>query len=316
MSTRQARNRRDIDRQDLDVPADIERFGELIRASFEDAEISIDAPRLEGSEWWLDMVIKDFRLTLSWRAGTGFGLYLSGDGYGERPSEIYRKAELVTKRVKQLKASRDNEAGPEYLSLRDLRRLTGTAQKTLADALRIAQGGISRFENRPDIKLSTLSSYVEAMGGKLEIKVDFPDFAAVVGILPPQEETSSSRQADEDTSASTLNLIVIRAKEPRKLAPFYQAIGLKFDLEKHGSGPEHYTSSSEGSVFEIYPLEKHSHSTAATRLGFTVKHLHQVVEALKNMGGVIIKPPAMSKWGMRAVVQDPAGHKVELTEKS
>ncbi len=45
----------------------------------------------------------------------------------------------------------------------------------MAEALHISQDGVSRIEKRSDFLLSTLRSYVEAMGGKLRLVVEFPD---------------------------------------------------------------------------------------------------------------------------------------------
>jgi hypothetical protein len=45
----------------------------------------------------------------------------------------------------------------------------------VAEALHISQDGVSRIEKRSDFLLSTLRSYIEAMGGKLRLVVEFPD---------------------------------------------------------------------------------------------------------------------------------------------
>lgn len=62
--------------------------------------------------------------------------------------------------------------------LRDLRTLVGVQQTTLASMLDIDQTSISRLEAREDTKLSTLSTYVGALGGRLEVRVMFDDFEA------------------------------------------------------------------------------------------------------------------------------------------
>lgn len=41
------------------------------------------------------------------------------------------------------------------------------------------QSEISKIENGADIYVSTLASYLEAMGGKLEIRAVFPDGGSV-----------------------------------------------------------------------------------------------------------------------------------------
>jgi DNA-binding XRE family transcriptional regulator len=62
----------------------------------------------------------------------------------------------------------------EELTLRQLRKAHGRTQKKLASALKISQDGVSRLEKRTDLLLSTLRSYVEAMGGKLTLVAEFP----------------------------------------------------------------------------------------------------------------------------------------------
>lgn len=63
----------------------------------------------------------------------------------------------------------------EELTLRDLRKAHELTQERMAEALQISQDGVSRIEKRSDFLLSTLRSYVEAMGGKLRLVAEFPD---------------------------------------------------------------------------------------------------------------------------------------------
>jgi DNA-binding XRE family transcriptional regulator len=55
----------------------------------------------------------------------------------------------------------------DELTLRDLRKAHELTQTRMAEALHISQDGVSRLEKRSDFLLSTLRSYVEAMGGRL-----------------------------------------------------------------------------------------------------------------------------------------------------
>ena len=63
----------------------------------------------------------------------------------------------------------------EEMSLRDLRRARKQTQVRVAEKLHINQENVSRLEQRSDLLISTLSSYIEAMGGKLSLVVEFPD---------------------------------------------------------------------------------------------------------------------------------------------
>jgi transcriptional regulator with XRE-family HTH domain len=56
--------------------------------------------------------------------------------------------------------------------LREARKLT---QTQLATMLQVDQGSVSKMERRTDMYISTLRSYIEAMGGALHIRAVFPD---------------------------------------------------------------------------------------------------------------------------------------------
>jgi transcriptional regulator with XRE-family HTH domain len=55
--------------------------------------------------------------------------------------------------------------------LRDALRLT---QRQLAATLKVDQSAISKLERRTDMYVSTLDRFIEAMGGRLEIRAVFP----------------------------------------------------------------------------------------------------------------------------------------------
>ena len=110
-----------------------------------------------------------------------------------------------------------------------------------------------------------------------------------------------------------LNLLVLRARDPARLSSFYAAIGLGFVRHRHGKGAEHYACESGEGVFEIYPASSDSRHTSGLRLGFAVENVQQAVAALLEEGATLHSPPKESPWGLRAVLEDPEGHKLELT---
>ena len=63
----------------------------------------------------------------------------------------------------------------DALALAELRQSRHVTQVQLAETLGISQGNVSRLEARSDVYLSTLRSYVEALGGHLEIAAVFGD---------------------------------------------------------------------------------------------------------------------------------------------
>src|SRR5215472_5031793 len=67
----------------------------------------------------------------------------------------------------------------EELSLQELRKAMRLTQAELAKRLGVRQDTISRAEQRADMLLSTLQSYVEAMGGRLALVVELPNHPPV-----------------------------------------------------------------------------------------------------------------------------------------
>ena len=69
------------------------------------------------------------------------------------------------------------EARAELLEmdLSGLRELLGKTQEELAALLERSQGQVSETERRQDVLLSTLRSYVKALGGELEVIANFGD---------------------------------------------------------------------------------------------------------------------------------------------
>ena len=61
------------------------------------------------------------------------------------------------------------------MRLRDLREARGLTQSEVAERLEIRQVSVSRLESRTDVRVSTLRSVIEAMGGEVEIRACFPD---------------------------------------------------------------------------------------------------------------------------------------------
>jgi transcriptional regulator with XRE-family HTH domain len=61
------------------------------------------------------------------------------------------------------------------MPLQELRQAHQLSQERMAELLLTKQANISRIERRTDMYISTLRSYIEAMGGKLDIIAKFPD---------------------------------------------------------------------------------------------------------------------------------------------
>src|ERR1700731_1392552 len=70
----------------------------------------------------------------------------------------------------------------DALALGKLRESRKVTQVDLAAELGISQGNVSRMESRSEIYLSTLRSYIEALGGHLEITAVFDDDRVPVAV--------------------------------------------------------------------------------------------------------------------------------------
>jgi DNA-binding Xre family transcriptional regulator len=76
--------------------------------------------------------------------------------------------------------ARTNQLIAEEMTRQQLRRARRRTQVSLARSMGITQDAVSRLEKRTDILLSTLSHYVEAMGGRLSLVAEFPDSNPVI----------------------------------------------------------------------------------------------------------------------------------------
>lgn len=68
----------------------------------------------------------------------------------------------------------------EEMTLRELRKARERSQQAVGDILAINQAAVSKIERRTDMYVSTLRSFIEAMGGELEIVARFPDRAPII----------------------------------------------------------------------------------------------------------------------------------------
>ena len=82
----------------------------------------------------------------------------------------------------------------EEMALQRLRKARQLTQKQIARALKIGQDSVSRLESRSDLLISTLQSYVEAMGGSLKIIAEFKDGSTTLSGLGIAETAERPRQ--------------------------------------------------------------------------------------------------------------------------
>ena len=61
------------------------------------------------------------------------------------------------------------------MPLHELRRARALTQRDMAKTLKVNQPAVSKLEQRADVYVSSLRSYIEAVGGKLKIVAEFPE---------------------------------------------------------------------------------------------------------------------------------------------
>ena len=114
-----------------------------------------------------------------------------------------------------------------------------------------------------------------------------------------------------------IKLLVIKTNQLEKQKTFYESLGLIFQKEKHGKGPEHFSTEikEQNFVLEIYPLLKSQVTPDTTRLGFCVEDLEKTIQAILNLGGNVKNEIRQTPRGTLAIVEDFDGRSVEVYQK-
>jgi len=90
-----------------------------------------------------------------------------------------KSADLVTEArqdpERRSRIAQHRRAIEAALALTELRNAVGMTQQSVADALEMSQANVSRIEHEDDLYLSTLRSYVAALGGELHLTAVFSD---------------------------------------------------------------------------------------------------------------------------------------------
>ena len=66
------------------------------------------------------------------------------------------------------------------MPMQELRQARHLSQERLAEILETKQANVSQIERRTDMYISTLRSYIEAMGGHLKITAQFQDGEVII----------------------------------------------------------------------------------------------------------------------------------------
>jgi transcriptional regulator with XRE-family HTH domain len=156
----------------------VERLRDDLAKRFPGLAMEIDPPADGAGLWQLDVQPGGGSpwVVVEWRSGLGFGVSTpNADDYGTKPDEVYPNTKAAYDRVAQLILSGGRTEPPAAVQLAELRRLRKLSQAEVAGRAGIKQAAMARIEGRDNILLSTLRRVVSAMGGRLSIRVEFPD---------------------------------------------------------------------------------------------------------------------------------------------
>jgi transcriptional regulator with XRE-family HTH domain len=110
----------------------------------------------------------------------------------------------------------------EFATLQQMRKARALTQKKLAKKLGVGQVAVSKLESRSDILLSTLRSYIEVMGGTLDLVVHFPGRKPVkLATIGVQDEEPLIRPAAKKVSRKPVRKSA--AKKPARKLRLRQA---------------------------------------------------------------------------------------------
>jgi transcriptional regulator with XRE-family HTH domain len=92
-------------------------------------------------------------------------------------------------------SGRSAELIGEEMALQHVRKALDLTQEQMAKLLGIGQDSVSRIESRSDMLISTLQSYIEAMGGSLKVIAEFPDGRVMLSGLGAEQTKRVRRPA-------------------------------------------------------------------------------------------------------------------------
>ena len=97
------------------------------------------------------------------------------------------------------------------MPLHELRRARALAQRDLAESLNVNQPAVAKLEQRANVYVSSLRSYIEAVGGRLKIIAEFPEGEVAI--------TNFSDVGENQDSSQMLHGVVLDTDGKRDVSP-------------------------------------------------------------------------------------------------
>lgn len=137
--------------------------------------VKVTAPSGRGKVWWIDASWQGHEVVIEWLPEDGFGLSSTdGNDFNTAASETIVDADVAVERIIDVLKARKRIPPRREMYLQRLREHREVSQETLADLMRVSQATVSKTERREDMLLSTLRTFVEALGGRLQVVAKFP----------------------------------------------------------------------------------------------------------------------------------------------
>ena len=106
-----------------------------------------------------------------------------GDDAGrEAPIAARKRAIVDSIALADLRESFALRQTDTWVELAELRKMLDLPQRELAEAMAVSPMRVSAIERQHDVYLSTLRSYIEALGGELELTARFGDKRVPIGL--------------------------------------------------------------------------------------------------------------------------------------
>jgi predicted transcriptional regulator len=86
------------------------------------------------------------------------------------------------------------------LALRDMRTRCGITQGELAKRMAVSQEFVSKLERGADPRLSSVTRYVQAMGGEVKVVVALPNLEPVDLAVPPRHDAVTTTRRRQEAA--------------------------------------------------------------------------------------------------------------------
>jgi transcriptional regulator with XRE-family HTH domain len=196
-------------------------------------------------------------------------------------------------RLEQARRDADEEVEQYERTLRELRRAFDMTQSELAHRLKTSQAEVSRLERRRDMLVSTLSRYVAAVGGRLEINAVFDDHEVVVPLHTGAEvgPIADSEPVALERLGETLNSIIDSDADRQRRGTSRCVQWLATETFPMGSFSRGTRVEPSDDVDLIVECKGHTKSSAETL--DQIRTYLKGFESLKTLEGYPVKPPSV-----------------------